>query len=622
MLDKNRFPHYADHIHPNGDYHHGQIFPAKGVKNYQVTRANRSHPELADGTTSTYKHAADLAYFANRFYVQYLVNPSDEHTDEGYSILAGSDDGQDWSSHQISFPPYQIPACTIVDYKNNEHSFDGTTYAYMHQRMSFYQAKNGRMLVLGFYGWSPKPWITNWDNYGIGRVVRELYPDGSLGEIYFILPNLQAGWSLEQLNYPLYTEAKDLSFQAICEELLTNRLYTQQWAEENGDQSNLIQIKHPEHGTYQAFCWYHIDPDTIIGLWKHALVARSDDNGQNWSEVKRSPSLVMSGQKVWAEQTADGRFAMVYTPTLETQHRYPLCMTTSTDGLAFTEMRLVHGEVPPMRFKGFWKDLGPQYMRGITEGNEKSPDGDLWVAYTVNKEDVWVARIPVPIEPEELNPDLNECFENEESLAAWNLYAPKWAKVHYHQAGGYRALRLNREDSYDYSRAERILKPSSKKTIQFQLKLNQLEGNNLQVELLDAKAIPAIRLVFRPDGQLYTRTVTEIAAAAYKVGEPIDLEIELDCAELRYTLKLDGELLTDDYGETKRFLFMAATNEVSRFVLRTDETRRMTSLNDDPEGNPVEPLDGADEKTPLLTYDLIRFRSRNHSFAVEGWGKP
>jgi hypothetical protein len=42
---------------------------------------------------------------------------------------------------------------------------------------------------------------------------------------------------------------------------------------------------------------------------------------------------------------------------------------------------------------------GPQYVRGISEWSSDGSwkDDAMWVAYSVNKEDVWVSRIPIPI---------------------------------------------------------------------------------------------------------------------------------------------------------------------------------------------------------------------------------
>ena len=137
-----QLPRYIGTEYPNCDYHHGQIFPARGVKCYQVARSNRTHPELDDGTSCTYKHAADIAWYAGKFYVHYLLNPKEEHAGAGFSMLASSTDGKNWTDFKISFPKYQIPACEIHDYKGLTHRFDGTTFAFMHQRMNFYKASD------------------------------------------------------------------------------------------------------------------------------------------------------------------------------------------------------------------------------------------------------------------------------------------------------------------------------------------------------------------------------------------------------------------------------------------------------------------------------------------------
>ncbi|MDF2541732.1 MAG: hypothetical protein K0S47_1450 [Herbinix sp.] len=609
MLFDPRLPHYTGKIHPNCDYFHGQIYPAKGVKCYQVARANRGNKELDDHTGFTYKHAPDLAYFKGKFYVQYLCNPEDEHYGEGISVLASSTDGRIWEDYQISFPPYCIKACTTTDYKGLTHSFDGSTYAFMHQRMSFFQSSQGRMLILGFYGWSPEKWMTNWDNYGIGRVVRELMPDGSLSDIYFIRINQQAGWKQEDLNYPIYLDCKDTGFVAACEELLHNKLYVQQWAEENGDIDELIQIKHPKNGSKnEAFCWYHINQDTLIGLWKHSKVSRSDDNGVSWMPVTKSPSLVMSGQKVWGCKTSDQRFAMIYDPTLETQHRYPLCVTTSEDGLAFDHMLLVHGDVPPMRYKGFWKDIGPQYMRGITEGMEL-PDKNLWITYSVNKEDIWIAEIPVPITGEERD-DFEECFEDPKVLENWNLYCPKWARAGLITEQSKSFLHIEDGEPYDYCKVERIFGKGAKKEISFIIVPNQEDKGCLFIELWNDTAQTAVRLIFRENGYLYARTVTELSVMKYQMNTAYHIKISLDCERFSYQIAVNNQMICDNDGNPRDWSFMMAVNDVSRFILRTGPMRQQSMLDVNPDNLPVEPLSDCELPLTPVSYDLHYFSVR------------
>lgn len=585
-LEKYEVPCYVGKVHPNCDYHHGQIPPAKGVQCFQVTRANRGHGTFADGTTSTYKHAADVAYFHGRFYIQYLCNAVDEHEPGGYSVLTSAGDNLKFEQFQVSFPAYQIPKCIVKDYKQEIHAFSGKTYGFMHQRMSFFRSSDDRMLVLGFYGWSPQKWMTNWDNYGIGRVVRELYPDGTLGDIYFIRPNWQAGWTEELLNYPMYTKCKDTGFVQACEELLANPLYVQQWAEENGDIDPLIQIKHPGGGkTYQAFNWYHIDESTVIGLWKHSLAARSNDGGRTWGEVTFTPSLVMSGQKIWGEKLSDGTFALVYDPTLETQHRYPLCLTTSSDGIHFDKMRLIHGEVPMTRYAGFWKDFGPQYMRGIAEGlvtKEDNPGKDLYVTYSVNKEDIWIARIPVPVE-DETKKIGKESFEQSEVLDNWNLYAPVWARPGIVKTEQGRALRILDKEPCDYGKAERLLVPEAKKKITIDISANPTQGKAVYIQLCDSKAAPAVKLIFRDNEMLYVRTVTEIGVCNYAKGQRYRITIEADCKTFSYELLINGNRVCDSWGNPIIYRYMGAVNELSRLMFSTGDMRHLPDLSVDPE---------------------------------------
>ena len=604
-----KLPHYIGKIHPNCDYHHGQIYPAKGVKCYQVSRANRGQLEHGDHTGYTYKHAPDIAYFKGKFYIQYLSNPEDEHHGAGISILAQSEDGRIWENFQVSFPTYLIKSCTNTDYKGLNRSFDGTSYAYMHQRMSFYRSSKGRMLVLGFYGWSPEKWMTNWDNYGIGRVVRELYTDGTLGDIYFIRINKQAGWKEEDLNYPIYTKSEDTGFVAVCYELLSNSLYVQQWAEENGDIDEIIQIKHPTQGSKnEAFCWYHINKDTIIGLWKHSKVSRSDDNGLSWMPVTKSPSLVMSGQKIWGSKTSDGKFALVYDPTLETQHRYPLCVTTSEDGLAFDNMLLVHGEVPPMRYQGFWKDMGPQYVRGITEGIEL-PDENLWVTYSVNKEDIWAAMIPVPVIGTE-NHEVDEDFQEKDSLKYWNLYCPKWARAELKSDENNSFLHMEDSEPYDYCKIERIFKKGVRKEISFTLVPKQDDGGCLYMELWNDTAQIAVRLIFREDGYLYIRTVTELPLMKYQRDTKYQITLEIDCEKFTSQIKINGEFCCED-NKPKEWPFMMAVNDISRFILRTGPVRPQFMLDVNTDNKPEAPFVGCEEPLPTVSYDLYHFFARD-----------
>lgn len=62
----------------NPRLHDGGLAYAIGAENVQVMRANRTHPDEADGYGWTYNHAANITYWHGKFYLEYLSNPVDE----------------------------------------------------------------------------------------------------------------------------------------------------------------------------------------------------------------------------------------------------------------------------------------------------------------------------------------------------------------------------------------------------------------------------------------------------------------------------------------------------------------------------------------------------------------
>ena len=126
------------------------------------------------------------------------------------TLITKSENGIDWERPQVVFPIY----FTI----DNSEGKMTVINEFMHQRMGFYVAPNGRLLAMGFYGEN--------DGDGTGRVVREIYEDFSFGPIYFIRVN--DNWKGE-VKYPLYHESSDKQFIEACESFLSDRIRRIQW---------------------------------------------------------------------------------------------------------------------------------------------------------------------------------------------------------------------------------------------------------------------------------------------------------------------------------------------------------------------------------------------------------
>ena len=555
---------YVGQTLSNVDYHHGQLSPAVGVHNIQVFRANREHPDLAGGTNWTYNHAPMLAYWNNTYYLQFLSNPVGEHVPPGQTLLLTSKDGYTWqgaaqSKPTIIFPPYKIPDGWK---KEGRPEVANNLYAVMHQRMGFYVAKNKRLLTLAFYGIVMGPKDDPNDGNGIGRVVREIYPDGTYGPIYFIRNN--TSWNKSKSAYPFYTSSKDKGFVDACNDLLADPLMMQQWLEEADRNDPLISLKKD----VKAFSYYHLPDNRVVGLWKHALTTISNDGGKTWLyNPLRALGFVNSNAKIWGQKTSDRQYATVYNPS---EFRWPLAVSTSKDGLTYTNLLLVNGEITSLRYGGAYKSYGPQYVRGIEEGNGTPPDGNLWVTYSMNKEDIWVAKIPVPITDEvAAHPNENfALFPAGEELKFWNIYSPLFASAKIESTAGSKALVLRDKDPFDFAKAERVIPDSKKLTVEFSVVPQQANKGTLHIEFQDAKGNAAVRLMFDADSLFKAKVgYRDSNIQKYEAGKPYDVRIELDRDKRIFTTFVNGQ-------PKGARLFFAPVASFRRVVFRTGGVRR------------------------------------------------
>src|ERR1051325_5228185 len=66
--------------------HDGGLSPVVGTELIQVMRANRTHPEWAEGYGFTYNHAPMLCYWKGKFYLEWLSNTYGEQTPPGQTL--------------------------------------------------------------------------------------------------------------------------------------------------------------------------------------------------------------------------------------------------------------------------------------------------------------------------------------------------------------------------------------------------------------------------------------------------------------------------------------------------------------------------------------------------------
>lgn len=579
--------HYTGSELSNPNMHDGALSPVVGVHNIQTMRANRYMGHTTNGNGWTYNHQSMMAYWRGSFYMHYLCDPVDEHVPPSMTMLQTSKDGYTWSNPEVLFPIYRVP---------DGFTKDGTVVAkdidaIMHQRVGFFVSKSDRLLAIGNYGISLFPKDDPNDGNGIGRVVREIYEDGSFGPIYFIYYN--HAFNEKNTIYPYYTRSKDKGFREACEELLASPIQRMGWVEEADREDPII----PLHKEYKAFCSYTLDDGRIVSLWKHALTSISSDGGNTWAEpIARAKGFVNSNAKIWGQRLSDGTFATVYNPS---EFRWPLAISLSKDGLEYTTLNLVYGEVPPMRYAGQYKSFGPQYVRGIQEGNGVPEDGDLWVTFSVNKEDMWVSRIPVPVQQHATaHADDNFAdYKELRDLKTWNLYSGVWAPVTLEG----KWLTLSDKDPFFDAKVERKIPASRLLSVEFDLQAEQNDHGHLEIEFVDEEGTACARIDLTEQGEMRSKGGARYGRVMmYEPGKTYRVKVDITLDDRNSVVYVDGKKTTT------RMLF-APVKAIERVVFRTGARRHHPTVDtwadqyvDQPHGN---------DSTTMATFRIANFRT-------------
>ena len=593
--------HAQDRIHYTGTelsnpaYHDGQLSPVVGVHNIQVVRANREYPDASNGDGWTYNHQPMLAYWNGQFYLQYLSDVSDEHVPPSQTFLMTSKDGYNWTNPVIIFPPYKVPDGYSKESRPGVKAKD--LIAIMHQRVGFYVSKSGRLITMANYGVALDKKDDPNDGNGIGRVVREIKKDGTYGPIYFIYYN--HGFNEKNTDYPYFKKSKDKEFVKACQEILDNPLYRMQWVEEADREDPILPLKK----RYKAFNCYTLPDGRIASLWKHALTSISEDGGNTWAEpVLRAKGFVNSNAKIWGQRLSDGTYATVYNPS---EFRWPLAISLSKDGLEYTTLNLVNGEITPMRYGGNYKSYGPQYVRGIQEGNGVPEDGDMWITYSMNKEDMWVSRIPVPVKinaSEQANDDFN-AYSRLSELTDWNIYSPVWAPVSLEKKDGKTWLTLQDKDPFDYAKVERKIPASRLLTVSFDMMAEQNDKGTFQIEFVDENGVACSRLELTNDGVFRAKGGARFTnLMKYEPGKVYHVEAVISTEDRNIQIFVDGKKVG------LRMLY-APVHSIERVVFRTGSVRDFPT----PEtpADQTYDLPDAGGQEPLSIYRIANVRTKS-----------
>lgn len=604
----------------------GALPHAMGVTNVQIMRSSQDPALAPEGLGWTYAHAAMLGYWQGEWMVQYLAGARSEHEGDSRAFLIRSVDGVHYSKPEEIFPALNVPTAPYNGEGKEILKEKETTNCIIHHRMAFYKASNSRMLAMTHYGIVPMDprlkafpasgtcksydmtdimLVMPGSGYGVGRAVREIYSDFTFGPIHFLRYGSSGGYTRENTRcFPYYEESADPGFVEACRELLGHRIATQQWwEEERCDESGFFTLTGGE-----APCIYTLPGDgrDKLAIMKNALTALSRDGGDTWSPLRRSYTLETSTGKVWGQKTPDGKYALAYNPTTDTAHRWPLAVSAGDNGQDFGELYAVLPEVPPCRYAGRLKNLGPQYIRGIAEYNPQPADNAFYLTYSNNKEDIWLSRIAVPLrgaQTQDVYLDMG-AVDWKQIADTWNLTLPAWGGIELN--GG--ALVLRDHDPYHRAIAERAFVHGEVVELVTEVALDCGDPDQaFTIAFQDETGREPCKVLLRSDGWINSRVFgSELHIARFQPGERVKLSFRLDCVHNQCSLTATA----GGREVFKRWRFDASVWGLCRVQFRT----KYALLHQDEEVYPkwadIGDLPGGDKPTRALQARIFNLHSK------------
>jgi hypothetical protein len=236
---------------------------------------------------------------------------------------------------------------------------------------------------------------------------------------------------------------------------------------------------------------------------------------------------------------------------------------TSADGLTFGDMCLIQGELPVQRYAGLRRSIGPQYVRGISHWADDGSRSEevMWLVYSMNKEDIWVSRVPLPI---------TSVAKGE---PAWNLYCPKWSSI---RTDG-DSLEMSNSDPYDYAQATRVFPESARITVDFKLSVDDAERSHLEIDLLTK---------FGSHRPVRVLVAANSPGLSIESGRVVSFYLEADTARQTYSVSINGNFVLRDEP------FAEAADQLHRITFRTGSHRGIGGAHPVPPGtdSPLAPV--------------------------------
>ena len=329
----------------------GGLAAYPGVANIQVFRAARGD----DGKGWTYHHHVDLACWKGRLYLAWDTCEKDEDVWPSRELYATSADGVAWSEPAELFP-------------------QGLS---THLRMYFFRAPNGRMLAIAGLRASQRAA----DRAQEGRADRPRDSSAIIRSAPCTCCARRPSRQARSRRRPSDDSAGRWQFVEACKQLLANKPFLEQSDYGYAPRRSADEVARrrapgpptsPRASDFNRFgkamAFYHRKDGALVAVMKWGWVLVSRDEGETWSPPVRPPTFVSGMAKAWRPaHAATAATRSPTTRTCRTASRSSSC--TGDDGITFGDMRVVHGELPPIRYPGLYKvarpAIRPRHLRMV-----------------------------------------------------------------------------------------------------------------------------------------------------------------------------------------------------------------------------------------------------------------
>ncbi|MFC2126014.1 exo-alpha-sialidase [Bacteroidota bacterium] len=326
--------------------------------------------------TDTYHHHPSIAYYNNMLFTSWSSSKKDEDA-SGQHIwfsLAESEEGKSWTAPEVLFPPQDS-----VRARERGHTGRGLT------PLTFCEIDNSVYAVAAVHDWT-----IDEERIGRGRIARSINASGELGDIFWLdadAPEPISGFSE-------YWPADQSEYTTLVNKInnwLSDPMNSPAWDFKNNNTDPTAFDGHKMCERTKAVIlangnYLRMYRDCSRRLRNYVQI--SEDSGATW-DLARSTNIPDSNSKTYLGMFQDSTIYMINNAVDELWRRDPLSISILNNRNEFDWVGNIKYDAPKVRFEGAHKGPGFQYPSAVT--TEKY----LWVIYSVGKEDIEVARVPL-----------------------------------------------------------------------------------------------------------------------------------------------------------------------------------------------------------------------------------